>query len=142
MDLLGVGPLELVFILIIIFLVLGPEDLVTTGRKLGKFLNTVRKSELWQGITQVSREVRSLPNTLMREANLEEARELKKDLQKDLDEVRKVAEEFDAEPAKKQQPAQATGENTIAPPSLTNQAEDALAPEASEPTPEETSEED
>lgn len=96
MDLLGVGPLELVFILLIIFLVLGPDDLAATGRKIGRFLNTARKSEFWQGVTEISKEVRSLPNTLMREAQLEET---KKELEKDLNEVRQVAEEFDVDHA-------------------------------------------
>jgi Sec-independent protein translocase protein TatA len=94
MDLLGVGPLELVFIFLIIFLVLGPNDIAETGKKIGRFLNTVRKSEFWQGVTQVSKEVRTLPNTLMREAQLEET---KKELEQDLNEVRQVAKEFDVQ---------------------------------------------
>lgn len=94
MDLLGVGPLELVFILLIIFLILGPDDLAATGKKLGRFLNTVRKSEFWQGVTEVSKEVRSLPNTLMREAQLEET---KKELEKDLSEVKQIAKEFEGD---------------------------------------------
>ncbi|HKJ26709.1 MAG TPA: twin-arginine translocase TatA/TatE family subunit [Anaerolineales bacterium] len=97
MDLLGVGPLELVFILLIIFLILGPDDIAATGRKLGKFLNTIRKSEFWQGVNQVSKEVRTLPNKLMREAQLEET---KKELEKDLSEVREVAKEFDLKEAR------------------------------------------
>ena len=139
MDLLGVGPLELVFILIVIFLVLGPSDLEATGKKIGRFLNTVRKSELWQGITQVTREVRSLPNTLMREANLEETR---KELQKDLAEVGKVSEEFDLEGAKKLQQTPEYKENIIAPPAWTTRAAEASEPAEQEPNPEETSKED
>ena len=74
MDLLGVGPLELVFVLLIIFLVLNPKDLAATGKKIGRMLSTVRKSEFWRGVTQVTREVRDLPTTLMREAELEDAK--------------------------------------------------------------------
>jgi Sec-independent protein translocase protein TatA len=36
MDFLGVGPLELLFILLIALIVLGPNDMVKTGRTLGK----------------------------------------------------------------------------------------------------------
>ena len=139
MELLGVGPLELVFILIIIFLVLGPEDLEATGMKIGRFLNRVRKSELWQGFTQVTREVRSLPHTLMREANLEETR---KELQKDLTEVGKVPKEFDLEGAKKLQKTPVAKENTIAPPAWTTPPDKTAEHLDPEPNPEETPKED
>jgi Sec-independent protein translocase protein TatA len=92
MDLLGVGPLELIFVFLIIFLVLGPKDIAATGKKLGRFFSTVRKSEFWRGVTQVSKEVRSLPTTLMREAELEDIRA---EMQNDLKEVRTIAREFD-----------------------------------------------
>lgn len=91
MDLLGVGPLELVFILLIVFLILGPNDLAATGKKLGRFLSTVRKSEFWRGVTQVTKEMRDLPTTLMREAELEDA---KKEIEKDLKDVRNISREF------------------------------------------------
>ena len=119
MDLLGVGPLELVFILLIIFLVLGPDDLAATGKKVGRFLSTVRKSEFWRGVTQVSREVRDLPTLLMREAELEDA---KKELEKELSDVRNIAQEFqqgDLKEIKADLDATSeTLENVIAPPEL------------------------
>lgn len=91
MDLLGVGPLELIFILLIVFLILGPNDLAATGKKVGRFLSTVRKSEFWRGVTQVTKEMRDLPTTLMREAELEDA---KKEIEKDLKDVRQISREF------------------------------------------------
>ncbi len=92
MDLLGVGPLELVFILLIVFLILGPDDLAATGKKLGRFLSTVRKSDFWRGVTQVTKEMRDLPTTLMREAELEDA---KREIEKDLRDVRNISREFE-----------------------------------------------
>lgn len=94
MDLLGVGPLELGLILLIVFLVLGPDDLAATGKKIGRFLRTVRNSEFWRGVNQISKEVRTLPNTLMREAELED---LKKELENDAKDIRKVSREFNAD---------------------------------------------
>lgn len=91
MDLLGVGPLELGLILLIVFLVVGPNDLAATGKKLGRFLSTVKKSEFWRGVNQITKEVRTLPNTLMREAELED---LKKELEQDSKELRNVSKEF------------------------------------------------
>ena len=94
MDLLGVGPLELVLILLIVFLVIGPNDMAATGKKIGRFLSTVRKSEFWQGVNQITKEVRTLPNTLMREADLED---LKKELDNDAKEIRNVSREFNVD---------------------------------------------
>lgn len=119
MDLLGVGPLELIFVLVIIFLVLGPDDLAATGKKIGRFLSTVRKSEFWRGVTQVSREMRDLPTTLMREAELEDA---KKEIEREFKDVRAIPKEFgQAELVEINEELKASieeAENTIAPPGL------------------------
>ena len=124
MDLLGVGPLELIFILVIIFLVLGPNDLAATGKKIGRFLSTVRKSEFWRGVTQVSREMRDLPTTLMREAELEDA---KKELEQEFKDVRAISQEFgqtDLVEIKDELEASIEeAENTIAPPELAGETE-------------------
>ena len=71
MDILGIGPLELVLVFILIILVFGPEDLQTAGRKIGKILNQAMKSDTWKAIRSVSQEIRTLPNKLAREAELE-----------------------------------------------------------------------
>lgn len=92
MDFLGVGPMELIFILIIALIVLGPKDMVKAGRTLGVFLRRIMKSPTWQAVQQTSRDLRYLPNRLVREAGLEEeAEELKKIGQEveDLDKTRK-----------------------------------------------------
>ena len=91
MDLLGVGPLELILVFLIIFLVLGPDDLAATGKKIGRFLSTFRKSEFWKGVNEVSKEIRTLPTTLMREAELEDA---KKEIEKDFNQVKHIPQEF------------------------------------------------
>lgn len=78
MDILGVGPMELVLVLILALLIFGPEDLVSAGRKMGRFFNKIVKSETWMAVRSISREMRNLPNKLAREAELEE---LSKDLQ-------------------------------------------------------------
>jgi sec-independent protein translocase protein TatB len=72
MDILGIGPLELVLILIIALIVLGPKDMVKTGRSIGKFLRQIVTSPTWRTVTRTSNELRNLPNRLIREAGLEE----------------------------------------------------------------------
>jgi Sec-independent protein translocase protein TatA len=72
MDIFGIGWLELVFILIIAMIVVGPRDLGKVGRQLGRFLNKLYRSESWRMLNEASRTLRNLPNRLAREAQLEE----------------------------------------------------------------------
>jgi Sec-independent protein translocase protein TatA len=72
MDILGIGPLELIFILIIALIVLGPSDMVKAGRTIGRFLRQVVTSTTWRAVTRTSDELRTLPNKLIRDAGLEE----------------------------------------------------------------------
>jgi Sec-independent protein translocase protein TatA len=72
MEILGIGPLELVLILIVALIVLGPKDMVKAGRTLGRTLRTIVSSETWRVVQQASREMRNLPNRLIREAGIED----------------------------------------------------------------------
>jgi Sec-independent protein translocase protein TatA len=83
MEILGIGPLELLFILLIALIVLGPGDMVKAGRTLGRFMRKVVMSPEWRTIQKASREMRYLPNRLMREANMD-------DLSKDLADINKI----------------------------------------------------
>jgi Sec-independent protein translocase protein TatA len=72
MEVLSVGPLELLVIIVIALLVLGPSDLAKSARSAGRFLNRMYRSDAWRTITRASRDLRDLPNRLAREAALEE----------------------------------------------------------------------
>jgi Sec-independent protein translocase protein TatA len=71
MELLGVGPTEFLFIIVIILIVVGPKDLAKTGSTIGKWLNSLIQSDSWKMVQRTSSELRQLPKNLMREANLE-----------------------------------------------------------------------
>jgi sec-independent protein translocase protein TatB len=71
MELLGVGPTEFLFIIIIALIVLGPKDLAKTGKTIGKWLNNLVQSDTWKTVQKTSKELRRLPTQLMREDNLE-----------------------------------------------------------------------
>lgn len=75
MEILGIGPLELVFILLIALIVLGPTDMVKAGRTIGRFLRKVVTSPTWRTVQQTSRDLRYLPNKLIREAGLEDLKD-------------------------------------------------------------------
>ncbi|GBD10842.1 Sec-independent protein translocase protein TatA [bacterium HR23] len=44
MDFLNIGPMELLFILLVALLLLGPEKLVSTARRVGKAVTRFRKA--------------------------------------------------------------------------------------------------
>lgn len=73
MEILGIGPLELILILIIALIVMGPKDMAKAGLTVGKFLRKVVSSPTWGTIRRTSKEIKYLPNRLMREAGLEES---------------------------------------------------------------------
>lgn len=86
MDIFGIGPTELAFIILIALIVLGPKDMQKTGRTIGRWLRNMTTSEGWRAFRDTSREIRNLPNRLMREANLE-------DLEKDVGKIGKEIKE-------------------------------------------------
>jgi len=77
MNIFGIGPLEIVFVLIIGILVLGPEGMIEAGRKLGKSLRSIVRSTWWQNIRRGVNEIQHLPQRLMRETELEELKEIR-----------------------------------------------------------------
>jgi sec-independent protein translocase protein TatB len=85
MEFLGIGPAELVFIVIIALIILGPRDMQKAGRTLGKWMRRVVTSDGWRLFQQTSREIQTLPNRLMREAALDELKEMQKDIREPLD---------------------------------------------------------
>ena len=72
MEFLGVGPLELMFILLLVLLVFGPKDIARMARSFGHFLNRLYRSENYKIMQKTSEELRNLPNRLAQEARLEE----------------------------------------------------------------------
>ncbi len=72
MNLLGIGPLELLLIFLLVIIIFGPKDLQKTGKAIGRGLNKLIHSAEWRVITQTGKELKNLPTRLMRDANLEE----------------------------------------------------------------------
>ncbi len=124
MDILGIGPLELLFIFLIALIFLGPTDMVKAGRTLGRMMRKVVTSDAWREITRL----RTLPNQLMREAGLEEGLKELNDIQKELPKALEIDElEFqgDVEPDVKEEKVGETPDLTAW---ITPQAGVALSP--------------
>jgi len=84
MDFLGIGPLEILFILLIALIIFGPKDIVKAGQTTGRFLRKLITSPGWMAVQQTSRDLRNLPNKLIREAGIE-------DIQEDLNQIKTIA---------------------------------------------------
>lgn len=72
MEILGIGVPEFVFILLIALIVLGPKDMQKAGKTIGTWMRKVVMSSEWQNIKNASNKLKTLPNQLMREANLDD----------------------------------------------------------------------
>lgn len=112
MDILGIGPLEFLFIVLIALIVLGPHDMVKAARSLGSFLRRLVTSPAWRSFTQAQRDLRNLPTALMREAGLEDIKKtlpelktqsglesIEKDLNRIGQDLRKTSQEFQRQTA-------------------------------------------
>jgi sec-independent protein translocase protein TatB len=114
MEILGIGAQELIFIVIIALIVLGPKDMQKAGKTIGRWLSQLVRSDGWKAFQKTSREIRNLPNNLMREANMEMA-EAEREIRK--------ATEVNLPPASKPTPNRVrpeAPEHTIQPPPATS----------------------
>lgn len=71
MEFLGVGPLELILVIVLALVLVGPRDMAKFGRDAGRFLNRLYRSPTWRTMNDASRELRNLPTRLAREAELD-----------------------------------------------------------------------
>ena len=85
MQLFNVGALELIFILLLAFIVLGPKKAVKTAGEVGQWIKKLISSQFWQDLMATSREIQDLPKKVMEEA----------DIQKTMEDLDRSKREFD-----------------------------------------------
>jgi sec-independent protein translocase protein TatB len=92
MEILGIGPLEALFILLIALIAVGPKDLGKAARSMGRLL-----------LSEASRSLRTLPNRMAREAALEELAQVKREMEEDvtsgIDQLKDFGQPLDPPPA-------------------------------------------
>jgi Sec-independent protein translocase protein TatA len=76
MNLFGIGPMEVVFIILLVLIIFGPKEIQRTGKTIGKNLYKLTHSESWRAINQTRRELSNLPSRLIRESGLDEIQEM------------------------------------------------------------------
>ena len=126
MELFGIGPMEFVFILIIILLVVGPKDIEKFARNFGRILNRIYKSPGYNIVRQASDELRNLPARLAKEAqldelqNMDDLKQIKTDLQEANNTIRRGDKPFDAWVNDLTQPSSPPAPRNGTPPVSTN----------------------
>ena len=85
MQICGVGGPELLIVALLGYIVFGPERAKDVALSAGRFLRRVTRSAWFNDFSRMAREIRDLPNTLIRLAELEETQS---ELQQNLDVLR------------------------------------------------------
>jgi len=67
MEIFGIGPLELLLIVLIALIVLGPKEMLKTAQKAAGWIRKIRQSEIWS----TTKEVMDIPNQVMHETGLD-----------------------------------------------------------------------
>jgi sec-independent protein translocase protein TatB len=80
MKIFNLGLPEIILIIVLALIVMGPGNMVKTAREIGAFLRKVTKSPYWQEIWATKRELTEIPKILAKEADIEGTM---KDLEKD-----------------------------------------------------------
>ena len=73
MEILNVGPMELLLILFLAFVVMGPEGMVDAAGKLGKTIRKIINSSIWKEITGSYRDLSDFSEEIIRNTGLEES---------------------------------------------------------------------
>ena len=71
MEILGIGMPEIIFILVVALIVMGPKDMQKTSKVIGKWLRDIVMSPNWMALKNASKEIQNIPTRLIREANME-----------------------------------------------------------------------
>jgi Sec-independent protein translocase protein TatA len=67
MEIFGIGPLELLFIVLIALIVLGPKDMMNSAQKAATWIKKLRQSEIWTS----TKEVMDIPKQVLHESGLD-----------------------------------------------------------------------
>lgn len=88
MSFLNIGLPEIFFVLILMLIFLGPEDMHKNALKLGRLIRKMTRSETWRTFMGTYQEVKKYPSQVMKDLELEE---IQKSLHQDLEQIQKSA---------------------------------------------------
>jgi len=71
MKVFNVGALEFVFILLLAFIVLGPEKAIKAAGDVARWIKGLTSSQFWQDLVSTSKEIQEIPRKLMEDADIQ-----------------------------------------------------------------------
>lgn len=72
MNFLNIGFPELFLLALILLIVFGPERLPEEAKKLARMIRNVMRSEAYKDVSEIVQTVRTMPQRVMNEVNIEE----------------------------------------------------------------------
>jgi Sec-independent protein translocase protein TatA len=76
MELFGIGIFEVILIMLIALIFLGPQDTIKAGRNLGRAVRRFFSSEEWRTLLEASREIRTIPEKILEDTGLDSPEDL------------------------------------------------------------------
>ncbi len=87
MDFFNLSWLEIAFVLILAFIVLGPEKLVKTSKNLGAWIRKLSRDQLFRDVVQTTDEIRRYPRKIFDESLLDLPAHVEKQINEPLEEL-------------------------------------------------------
>lgn len=75
MKTLNLSLLEIVFIVLLAFIVLGPEKAVKEAGNLGRWIRKIIKSPFWRDLVSTSKDIKDIPRKIMDDAEIQKTLE-------------------------------------------------------------------
>ena len=70
MEFLNLGWMEIILILILAFIFLGPDKMVSTGKQIGSWLRKLSRDKLFREVVETTDEIRRYPRKIFDESGL------------------------------------------------------------------------
>jgi sec-independent protein translocase protein TatB len=73
MEIFNVGPWEFILIVVLALVIFGPERMVEYSKQAARLIRKIIRSPFWRDLISTTEEIKSIPQQLVKEANLEES---------------------------------------------------------------------
>jgi Sec-independent protein translocase protein TatA len=75
MQIFNLGLLEIVFIVLLAFIVLGPQKAVEEAGNLGRWIRKIVKSPFWRDLISTSKDIKDIPRKIMDDVEIQKTLE-------------------------------------------------------------------
>ncbi len=75
MQIFNLGLLEIAFIVLLAFIVLGPQKAVEEAGNLGRWIRKIIKSPFWRDLVSTSKDIKDIPKKIMDDAEIQKTLE-------------------------------------------------------------------